>query len=71
MALAQEQNQYTATHINRPTLAFRLDVALHNLLMNSTRRTRLEPQGKTLPEPVYPQREYSNTPIKSLDDTES
>jgi len=37
---------------------FRLDVPVHQLLMRTQERSRLEPQGKTLREPVYPQREY-------------
>ncbi len=60
MALAQEQKRYPETQPNSSNVPFRLDVSIHDLLMNSDRRTRLEPQGKTLPEPVYPRRQYAD-----------
>ena len=36
---------------------FRIDVAIHDLLMNSSQRPPAppEPKGLTLPEPVFPQ----------------
>jgi hypothetical protein len=39
------------------TAKFRIDVAIHDLLMNSTQRSPapVEARGLTLPEPVFPQ----------------
>jgi MoaA/NifB/PqqE/SkfB family radical SAM enzyme len=50
---------------------YRIDVKLHEVLMEPTReRSKLQPEGPalTLPEPVYPQREYSEESDPTMDD---
>jgi MoaA/NifB/PqqE/SkfB family radical SAM enzyme len=58
--VSQEENR-NALSPQTGTPAFRLDVPIHQLLMSSEQRTRLEPQAKTLPEPVYPRRHYPDS----------
>ena len=56
----QQITQETSSHVDAP---FRMDVKLHEILMEpkqAEKRTTLQPKGLTLPQPVYPQREYSH-----------
>lgn len=57
----QQITQETSSHVDA---RFRIDVKLHEILMEpkqAEKRTTLQPKGLTLPQPVYPQREYSLT----------
>jgi hypothetical protein len=62
MALAQEQNPYAATHADRPNPMFRLDVPPARSSDEFARRTRLEPQGKTVASSQF------DAPESGLDD---